>query len=74
MQLLTSSVLLLKPSGTRRRGNRVGGWHYDDVPIAFIPNFMRLGHGIARTERLFELFKIQFDLSKGEVELKQIKN
>ena len=49
----------------------VGGRHSDNVPIAFMPNLTRLGHGLLGQYGFFDLYTVKFDLTKGEVELKE---
>jgi Aspartyl protease len=49
----------------------VGGRHTDNVPVAFMPNLSRLGHGLLGQKGFFDLYTVKFDLLKGEIELKE---
>jgi len=52
----------------------VGGWLHENVPVGFMPELSKTGHGLLGQYGFFNLFKIQFDLPKGEIDLKEIKH
>lgn len=48
---------------------KVGGWDYK-IKAGFMPNMGRFSHGIVGQKGFFDIFIIQFDLLKSEIELK----
>jgi hypothetical protein len=50
---------------------RVGGWAYN-IHAGFLPDMTDIGYGVVGQHGFFDLFKISFNLSKEEIELKPI--
>ncbi len=48
---------------------RIGGWKYE-VPMGFMPSMPAYGYGVVGQCGFFDLFKVNFDRRKAEVELK----
>jgi Aspartyl protease len=61
----------IEPYYIHRLTLSVGGKPFDNVPVAFMPNLSRLGHGLLGQKGFFDLYSIKFDLPRGEIELKE---
>lgn len=48
----------------------VGGWKHEHVPVGFMEDLSKNGHGVLGQRGFFDLYKVQFDFPKGEIELK----
>jgi len=50
----------------------VGGHRYNRVKVAFMPNLAPYGHGLLGQRRFFDLFKVQFQFLKREIDLREV--
>jgi hypothetical protein len=53
-------------------GIKVGGWKYN-IKAGFMPRATALDYGLVGQQGFFDIFKINFDLIKEEIELKERK-
>ena len=50
----------------------IGGWPYK-IEAGFLPNVSGFNYGVVGQKGFFDIFTVKFDLSKGEVKLKEIR-
>jgi hypothetical protein len=48
---------------------RIGGWDHE-VEMGFMPNMSSFGYGVVGQRGFFNIFRVQFDHRKEEIELK----
>ena len=52
----------------------VAGWKHENVRVGFMPSLSKTGHGLLGQYGFFDLYTVAFDLPKGEIELKDVRN
>lgn len=51
---------------------KIGGWPHK-IKVGFLPGIALLGYGVVGQQGFFDIFKVNFDLLKEEIELKERK-
>lgn len=60
-----------RPFYIHRVALHVGDRIHEDVKVGFMPSLAKTGHGLLGQYGFFDLYRVAFDLAKGEIELQE---
>ncbi len=50
----------------------IGDRSHDNVQVGFMPSLSKTGHGLLGQYGFFDLYRVAFDLPKGEIEVQEL--